>query len=152
MKLRHLTFLTFFMCTCGVFSQQIIKNIHVDIEYYNENEIDLMFLNSSEDEYQLNMLSGTYKNLEFQFSFRMEDELTSEETYTLFSEVAFFDMKLKYQLGPIGVSWAIENLLGFNSPAFAIEASLERDFGVIDTVNFAHEAEFMVNAALTYNF
>lgn len=152
MKLRHLTFFIFLMCTGSVFSQQGIKSIRVDIEYYTEKEVKLDLFNSAEDLYQLKLLSGKYKDLEFQFRARMEDELNSEESYVLFSEVAFFDMQFSYQIGPVGVSWAIENLLGFNSPAFAIEASLERDYGVIDTVNFAHEADFLISTALTYNF
>ena len=152
MKLRHLTYLTFILCIGTTFAQQRIKNIHVEIEYYVDEERPVKLLNAADDPYQVNLLSGAFKDLGLQLNFRMEDELTSEDTYTLFSEVSFFDLRLNYQIGKVGISWVLENLINYNSTSFAIEGSQEREYGVIDTVIFAHEADFMMSTALTYNF
>lgn len=140
------------LCVGNLFSQERIKNIRIEIEYYAEKEINLNFLGNSDDLYQLDLMSGNYKNLDFQFKFRMEDELTSEEVYKLLSHVTFFDLKISYQLGQFGLSWAIENLINFNNPVFAIEGSRERGLAGINTVHFAHEADFLLSTALTYNF
>ena len=152
MKLRHLTYLAFILCIGTTFAQQRIKNIHVEIEYYLDEERPVKLLNVADDPYQVNLLSGAFRDLGLQFNFRMEDELTSEDTYTLFSEVSFFDLRLNYQIGKVGISWVLENLINYNSTSFAIEGSQEREYGVIDTVIFAHEADFMMSTALTYNF
>lgn len=152
MKYRYLTYLSFLMCMGSAFSQQLIKNIHIEIEYYEEKEISFGFFTASEDSYQLNMLAGSLKDLNFQLLFRMEDELTSEENYSLIADITFFDLEISYNLGPLGVSWAIENLLGFNNPGFAIEGSRERDFGTIETISFMHEADFRLSSTLSYKF
>lgn len=152
MKLRRLIYLIFILCTSNAFSQQRSKHVQVEIVDYEEEQIPSKFFNTSEYLYQLNVLSGNLKGLDFQLMFRVEDKLSSEETYALFSEVTFFDLEFSHRIGPIKVSWAIENLLNFNSPAFAIEGSLERNHGVIHTVSYRHEADFMTSTALTYNF
>ena len=152
MRFRHLTYLAFLMCMGSAFSQQLIKNIHIEIEYYEEKEISFGFFTASEDSYQLKMLAGSLKDLNFQLLFRMEDELTSEEKYNLIADITFFDLEISHKLGPFGLSWAIENLLGFNNPAFAIEGSRERDLGAIETLTFVHEADFRLTSTLSYRF
>lgn len=152
MKFRGLIYLVFIFCISTSFSQQRIKNIQVEIEYYTEKETPLKFFNASEDSYNLNLLFGELKELDFQLMLRMEDELSSEETYVLFSDVTYLDLGFSYKAGPIIVSLSIENLLNFESRAFAIEGSLEKSFGKMDRVIYTHEADFMVNTALTYNF
>lgn len=152
MSSKHIIYLFFMLCMGTVFSQQRIKNINIEIEYYPEKEISLVFFGSSDDLYQLNLISGKHRDLDFQFKIRMEDELTSEEAYKLLSDVAFFDLQVSYEIGAFGMSWAIENLFNFNNPAFAIEGSIERSSGGIDTVYYTHEADFMLSTALSYNF
>lgn len=152
MSSKHLTYLFFMLCMGTVFSQESIKTIHFEIEYYAEKEINLAFLGSSDDFYQMDLMSGIYKDLDFQLKVRMEDELSSEEAYKLLSHVTFLDLQVNYQIGALGVSLAIENLINFNNRAFAIEGFLEKGFGGIQTVYFAHEADFLLSTALTYNF
>ncbi len=152
MKLRYLIYLFFMIYVVTGFSQQRIKIVHVEIEYYPENETSFRFFEASEDSYQVNLFSGNQHDLDLSIRFRMEDELSSEERYVVLSEVAYFDLEFNHRLGPFGMTWAIENLLNFNSPTFAIEGSRERDSAVIDKVIFAHEADFMLSTALTYSF
>ena len=152
MKLRHLIYVLFMIYMGTTFSQQRIKNVHVEIEYYPENETSFRFFEASEDSYQVNLFSGEKNDLDLSIRFRMEDELSSEERYVVLSEVAYFDLEFNHRLGPFGMTWATENLLNFNSPSFAIEGFLERDSAVIDKVTFAHEADFMLSTALTYSF
>lgn len=136
----------------SVFSQEQIKDVSKDFEFYLEKEITLGFLYVSEDSYQFNLISGNFNNLDFQLKIRMEEELSSEEQYNFFSEVTFFDMLLTYQKGPVGVALGIINMLGFNSPSFAIEGSFENEGEVVNNVHFTHEADFMVSTVLIYNF
>lgn len=152
MKLRHLIYFFFMICMSTCFSQQRIKNIDVEIEYYPESEISFGFFEASEDPYQVDLFRGKNNDIDFLIRFRMEDELSSEQRYAVLSEVAFFDLEFKYGLGPFGMTWAIENLLNFNSPSFVIEGSLERSSAVIDGVTFAHEADFMLSTVLSYQF
>ncbi|MFD2517534.1 hypothetical protein [Salinimicrobium flavum] len=152
MKGHYLTYFFFMICMGTSFSQHQIKNVHVEIEYYGENETSFRFFEASEDLYQVNLFSGKQNDLDLSIKFRMEDELSSEERYAVVSEVAYFDLEFNHRLGPFGMTWAIENLLNFNSPGFDIEGSLERDSVVMDTVTFAHEADFMLSSRLTYNF
>lgn len=139
------------LCMGSIFSQQRFKNIHTEVEYSTEKEINLYFLDSSDDLYQLNLLSGKHSDLDFQLRVRMEDELSSEEEYKL-SEMTFLDLQVNFQIGVLGVRLAIENLINFNNRDFAIEGSLEKDFGGFQTVYFGHEADFLLSTALTYNF
>ena len=152
MNLRHLIYFFFMICMSTCFSQQKIKNVHVEIEYYPENETAFRFFEASGDSYQVTLFSGEKNDLDLSIKFRMEDELSSEERYAVLSEITFFDLEFNHRLGPFGMTWAIENLLNFNSPGFAIEGSLERDSVVMDPVTFAHEADFMLRSALTYRF
>lgn len=152
MKLRLLTIFFFMICISTCFSQQRIKNVHVEIEYYPENETSLRFFEALEDTYQVNLFSGEKNDLGFSVRFRMEDELSSEENYVMLLEVAFFDLEFNHRIGPFEMTWTVENLLNFNSPGFAIEGSLERESAVMDTVIFTHEADFMLSSALTYSF
>lgn len=142
----------FIMYSGSVFSQELIKDVSGDFKFHLEKEVSFDFFNLSEDFYQFNLISGNFNNLDFQLKARMEDELSSEEQYNFFSEVTFFDMLLTYQKGPVGLSLAIINLLGFNSPDFAIEGFYENERGEVKNVQFAHEAEFMMSIVLTYNF
>ena len=152
MKLRHFTYFFFMICMTTCFSQQRIQNIHVEIEYYSENETSFRFFGASGDSYQVNLFSGEKKDLDVSIRFRMEDELSSEESYVVLSEIAFFDLEFNHRLGPFMMMWSIENLLNFNSPGFAIEGSRERDSAAMDTVTFAHEADFLLSSARTYSF
>ncbi|TBW30240.1 hypothetical protein [Gramella sp. KN1008] len=152
MKLRYLTYFFFVISISTCFSQQRIKNVHVVVEYYAENEKSFRFFEASEDLFQVGVLSGEMNNFDISVNFRMEDELSSEAGYTVFSEVAYFDLQLNHKLGPFNISWSIENLLNSNSPSFAIEGSLERASPVIETVTFAHEADFLISSAISYRF
>ena len=140
------------ICMTTCFSQQRIKNIHVEIEYYVENETSFRFFETSEDSYQANLFSGKKNDLDLSIRFRMEDELSSEKRYVVLSEVTFFDLEFNHRLGPFGMTWTIKNLLNYSSPGFAIEGSRERDSAIMDTVSFTHEADFMLSSALTYRF
>lgn len=152
MKLRQLTYFLFMISMSTCFSQQPTKNVQLEIASHLENEPYFRFFKASEDPFQVNLLSGEENNFDILFRFRMEDELSSEARYAMLAEVAYFDLELNHRLGPFGVTWSIKNLLNFNSATFAIEGSLERASAVIDTVTFAHEADFMISSALSYRF
>lgn len=151
MKLRHFTYFLFLLFVGTASSQKGIKSIKVEIEYYAEEENPVEFFKAAEDIYQLTLLSGQFKNLAINFRVRIEDELTSEETYVVLSDVSFFDFQLGHRLGPLAVTWSVENLLGWNNREFAIEGYLEGE-GVTSSAQFAHEADFMVSTAISYRF
>ena len=152
MILRRLTYLFFLLFIGTASSQERIKNIKVEIEYYPVEELPVKFFKAAEDSYQFSFLSGKYKDVDLNFYVRMEDELNSEETYSFLSDVSFFDLRLDHRLGRVEVTWAIENLLNWNNREFAIEGYMEREEGIIQHENFAHESDFLLSTAISYKF
>lgn len=119
---------------------------------FNTEFDNISVFNIQDVSYQYSLLSGAYKKWSCNFNFRLEDQLTSENTYVLLNDVSFFDVQFSYSLGAIQIGLFIENLLGFNNNQFSIEPNLERRFGVADTVFFTHEANFLIGSSFTYNF
>ena len=152
MKSRNLTFFLALLFSSSAFSQEGIKNIKVEIEYYPVNERSAEFFKAAEDSYQVSLFSGRSKVFDLNFRMRMEDELTSEENYRFLSEVSFFDLQLDHRLGPFAVTWSVVNLLNWNNPEFEIEGYLEGDDKSSERVNFAHEADFLLSTAISYRF
>jgi len=118
----------------------------------NKTQFLLVAENNNEITYQVCLISKEIKSFDFNINLRVEDELTSEEQYNLLKDISFFDVSISYQLGSFSISTSIENTLNFNNDVFAIEPSLERQYNVIDEVSFAHEADFVINTAITFNF
>jgi len=118
----------------------------------NKTQFLLVAENNNEITYQVCLISKEIKSFDFNINLRVEDELTSEEQYNLLKDISFFDVSISYQLGSFSISTSIENTLNFNNDGFAIEPSLERQYNVIDEVSFAHEADFVINTAITFNF
>ena len=113
----------------------------------------ITFFNSVEDySYQFNVSSFEIARISCSINVRLEDELTSEETYKLFEQVSFFDVSLAYTLNAFEFSMGIENLLGFNNNNFAIEPNLEQGNSNMENILFTHEADFLVSARIAYNF
>ena len=145
--MKSLLFCIVFLCTFNVNAQEILR---VSQEPVFTQRIETTFFNAAEELYQVNLVSKSYKRFSCLINFRMEDELTSDSTYSLLNEVTFFDFKLNYELGAFGLNMIINNLLSFNDPNFAIEPI--RDSNIIGDVYFSHEANFLVSTCITYNF
>ncbi|WP_242086696.1 hypothetical protein [Aestuariivivens sediminis] len=121
----------------------IMSNIRMD---------NTVLPNLVEPTYQIGILSSVVHGISCQLKVRVEDELTSEETYVLFQEVSFVDMELTYTISDFQIGFFIENLLDFGDARFAIEPNLERHAGVADMVYFTHEAQFLAGINMIYNF
>lgn len=113
----------------------------------------ITFMNTLDDySYQVNLTSIDVAPFFIAFNLRVEDELTSEETYQLLKQVSFFDVQLSYTFTGFEFQLTVENLLGLNNNNFAIEPSLERGIGSMENILFTHEADFLVSARIAYNF
>jgi len=153
MKLRILIFVLLSLLINISYSQVFIEFNN------NEREFNLdktQFLMVTEDNneitYQVCLICKEIKGLGFNINLRVEDEISSEENYVILNDVTFFDVSVSYQLGPFSISTTIENALNYGNKEFAVEPSLERQNHIIDNVSFAHEADFVINTAITFKF
>ncbi len=124
-------------------------------QYINNNETTtktITFVNTLDESFQFNIIQLEKESLSCSINFRMEDELSSEETYQLFNEVAFFDINLAYTFKAFEFNIIVENILGANNNNFAIEPNLEKGNGSMENIVFAHEADFLLSASIVYNF
>ncbi len=140
-------FLTPFICL----AQPELEN---NDEYDNKLNIEfgrISFLNVVEASYQTNIISVAGKQFSGIMNFRLEDELTNDETYVLLQDVTFLDIEFNYTLGDFQIGLFLENLLGFNDSGYAIEPVLDNENGV-DMVYFSHAPNSFVGMSITYNF
>ncbi|HMC02248.1 MAG TPA: hypothetical protein VKN14_14510 [Flavobacteriaceae bacterium] len=153
MKFRILIFVFLSLLMNKSYSQPLLDVEKTGSEFnLNKTQFLLVAENNNEITYQVCLISKEIKSFDFNINLRVEDELTSEEQYNLLKDISFFDVSISYQLGSFSISTSIENTLNFNNDGFAIEPSLERQYNVIDEVSFAHEADFVINTAITFNF
>ena len=153
MKFRILIFVFLSLLMNKSYSQPLLDVEKTGSEFnLNKTQFLLVAENNNEITYQVCLISKEIKSFDFNINLRVEDELTSEEQYNLLKDISFFDVSISYQLGSFSISTSIENTLNFNNDVFAIEPSLERQYNVIDEVSFAHEADFVINTAITFNF
>lgn len=150
---RQLCLLAFLIVGFFNMNGQQLINSKLELAPLTEfNKISFFNFNNNEVTYQINVASGTIEKFNYNFSFRLEDDVTSKATYVLLNDIAFFDFRFAYILGAIQIGCFIENLLGFNNNEFAIEPNLERLFGIADSIYFTHEANFLIGTSITYNF
>jgi hypothetical protein len=111
------------------------------------------YFNATDDgSYQFNVFSYNKAQFTCVFNVRVEDELTSEETYKWFKHISFFDVNFYYTFKAFELNMTIENLLGVNNNNFAIEHNVEKGIGNMQNILFTHEADFLVSARIAYNF
>ncbi|NJW53067.1 hypothetical protein [Salinimicrobium oceani] len=152
MKFQYVFLMIFCMWQGNIFGQESSVNRPIEIKTPAETKSLWQTIYFAEDEFQLNLVSWNHNIFDVKLKLRMEDELSSEENYRILSQVSFFDLEWNYRIGPVSISWSVENLLNMNSPEFAIEGNLERDLWTGDRVIFEHASDFRVNTAISYSF
>lgn len=115
------------------------------LELTNLKEI----LSNSQDAntYQVTLGVLENKKLTANFNLRVEDELSSEETYILINDIAFFDLSFNYKFNKFNLNFQFDNVLGYASNEFDIEPNL-----VNSNVFFSHEANFLFSTSIVYKF
>lgn len=152
MKFRILVLVVLSLFINRSYSQVLIAAENNETEFKMDKAQFFYVTQNNEIAYQVCLISKEIKNFGFNINLRVEDELTSEESYVLLNDVTFFDVSISYQFGPFSISTSIENTLNSDNRNFAIEPSLERQYNVIDEVTFTHEADFVINTAIAFNF
>lgn len=97
--------------------------------------------------YSISLFGLNHNAFDITFNLRFEDQLNSETTYIIKDEVAFLDINISQSIAKLDFSFTLENLFNLKDNTFEIEPNL-----VNNTVQFSHEANFLLSASVVYNF
>ena len=120
--------------TSSVFKHYSIEGIVTEtIEYYT---------------YTLDVFNFETNALSFGMNIRVEDELNSEDTYTILRDISFLYFNINYTIGGFDIALQFENILNYKDNNFAIEPNLTDN----NTIVFSHEANVLLTASIVYSF
>jgi hypothetical protein len=118
----------------SVFKHYTIENIVTEtIDYYS---------------YTIEVFNFETNALSFEMNVRVEDELNSEDTYTILNDISFLDFNINYKVGGFDIALQFENVLNYKDNNFAIEPNLTDN----NTIIFSHEANVLLTASIVYSF
>lgn len=135
------------------------SNLFKDFKAFNldhftekQHSTELSFFNSNDELYSCKVVKLSIYNMSFGLNYRMEDEvLPYDNSGYLISEAYYFDLTCGITVKNTDFKFSIENLIGFNNQDFSIDPFLVGATAEAETINFSHEAIFLISVSITYN-
>lgn len=154
-----LLFTTFI--TCNMQSQNsLIKYDNTgSVELEAPNQLDnievnygFSFFNTTDTFYNVELFSNWYKHFSSSVNMELEEEPFYENGLNMFRDFLYLNINLNYNIGKIGFSFSVNNILNFLNSEFNIEPELYGNNNVIKDFYFTHDQSFSIQTAITYNF
>jgi hypothetical protein len=129
------------------------------IELENPNQLDVTevnydfsFFNTTDSFYNVELLSNWYKHFSSSVNMELEETPFYENGLNMLRDFMYLNINLNYNIGKIGFSFSVNNILNFLNSEFSIEPELYGNNDIIKDFYFTHDQSFSIQTVITYSF